>query len=68
MNRAMQLLEKSADWTTVKCSEQTRYGILSGSHKLNNEKIECRFAFGTGVTVRNSEIINILFAAQPVGQ
>lgn len=68
MNKTRQLLEKSDEWTNVECSEQTRYAILSAEHIGSDpERKKCHFTFGTGVAVKNTEIINTLFAAQPVG-
>lgn len=68
MNEALQLMKQSNDWSNVKCTEQSRYGMLLANHKWPNLKPnECRFMFGTGVAVRNTEVINSLFAAQSVG-
>lgn len=61
---AEQLFNKSAEWSEVKCSELTRYGILSVTH--NATKIKCRMIFGTGVPVRNTKVVQSLFDAQPV--
>lgn len=44
--------------------ELTGYCILSAIH--SSSKIQCHFIFGTGVSVRNSEVIKCLFDAQPV--
>lgn len=65
MNDAQKLLSQSGDWLYATCSEQTRYATLSAVHKGTN--IRCHFTFGTGVAVRNTDVINSLFAAQPVG-
>lgn len=66
MNDAQKLLIQSGEWIEAKCSEQTRYAILSAAHKTTN--VKCNFSFGTGVAVRNTEVINSMFAAQPVGR
>lgn len=65
MNEAMKLMQQSNYWTDIKCSEQTRYGILSAVYLPLD--LKCHFTFGTGVGVRNTDIIKSLFAAQPVG-
>lgn len=66
MNEAQKLLaQNNNEWSNAECSEQTRYGILSVTHKATNQK--CQFSFGTGVSVRNTDILNSLFDAQPVG-
>lgn len=65
MNETQKLLQKSEEWSNIECSEHSRYAILSADH--NSEKKKCHFSFGTGVTVKNTEIINAFFAAQPVG-
>lgn len=68
MNETRKLMQKSEEWSNIECSEQSRYAILSADHICSNtEKKKCHFTFGTGVTVKNTEIINSLFAAQPVG-
>lgn len=65
MNETRKLMQNSEIWTNIECSEQSRYAILSADHI--SEKKKCHLTFGTGVTVKNTEIINSLFAAQPVG-
>lgn len=65
MNDTMKLLSINNEWSDAECSEQTRYGILSVTHKATN--LKCNFTFGTGVGVRNTEVVNSLFEAQPVG-
>lgn len=65
MNDVQKILDKSGDWSDTKCSDQTRYAILSAVNKAKN--LKCNFTFGTGVAVRNTDVINTLFAAQPVG-
>lgn len=68
MNETQKLMQKSEEWSNVECSEQSRYAILSAEHVFSNsEKKKCHFRFGTGVAVKNTEIVNSLFAAQPVG-
>lgn len=68
MNEVVKILRKRGNWAKLKCSEQTRYGTLSAEYTSDDLKlIECRFTFGTGVAVKNTEILNSLFAAQPVG-
>lgn len=68
MNETVKLMQKSKEWSNVKCSDQSRYAILSADHiSLDSEKKTCHFTFGTGVAVKNTEIINCLFAAQPIG-
>lgn len=61
---AEELFTKSSIWSDVRCSEQTRYGILSVTH--NATKIRCRMVFGTGVPVRNTLVVQCLFDVQPV--
>lgn len=65
INETLKLMQKSDEWAGIKCSEQSRYGIISADH--TSEKKKCHFRFGTGVAVKNTEIVNGLFAAQPVG-
>lgn len=65
MNAAKKLLEQNMDWTDEECSGITRYSILSATHKATN--LKCNFTFGTGVAVRNCDVIMSLFDAQPVG-
>ncbi|XP_031634243.1 uncharacterized protein LOC116347682 [Contarinia nasturtii] len=66
MDETLKLLQESCDWFNAKCSEQSRYGILSATNSSTNW--ECNFRFGTGVAVRNSDIISTLFEAQPVAR
>lgn len=67
MNVTQKLMEKSEEWSEkVEKSEHSRYAILSAEHIAC--KIRCTFRFGTGVAVKNTEIIKSLFAAQPVGK
>lgn len=69
MNEVQKLIQANAFWSNVKCSEQTRYGILSAIYTSSNStQMNCNFSFGTGVAVVNTEVINSLFAAQPVGE
>lgn len=66
MNTVQNLLKQSnGEWTDISCSEPTRYGILSATYTATKQ--QCNFLFGTGVVVRNTEVINSLFTAQPVG-
>lgn len=58
------ILSESSYWTNVKCSEEHRYGIVFATAKGFKQK--CHFRFGTGVVVRNSEVIAALFDAQPI--
>lgn len=68
MNETVNLMQKSEEWSNVKCSEQSRYAILSADYTgSDSEPKKCHFTFGTGVAVKNTEIVNSLFAAQPVG-
>lgn len=64
MTDVKRILGENNEWSDVKCSEQTRYGVLSATNTKN--KLKCHFRFGTGVVVRNSEVIQCLFEAQPV--
>lgn len=64
ISNAEELFAQSAIWSDVACSDQTRYGILSVTHVPTRTK--CRMIFGTGVPVRNSEVVQCLFDAQPV--
>lgn len=64
MSNVQKILGESNEWSDVKCSEQNRYGVLSAFNKEN--KLKCHFRFGTGVAVRNSEVIKCLLDAQPV--
>lgn len=68
MNETMKLMLENANWSNVRCSEQTRYGILSADYTATQQPMHCNFSFGTGVSVRNTDVINSLFAAQPVGK
>lgn len=65
MNDTVKLMAQSDDWFVQSCSEQTRYGVLSATFKIMN--IKCTFQFGTGVIVRNTDVIKALLDAQPVG-
>lgn len=65
MNDTVKLLAQSDDWFIQGCSEQTRYGVLSATFKIMN--VKCTFQFGTGVIVRNTDVIKALLDAQPVG-
>lgn len=65
MNETQKLLTQSGEWRDAKRTEQTRYAILSAVHA--NTSLQCNFSFGTGVQVRNTEVLSSLFAAQPVG-
>lgn len=68
MNETLKLMRDSEEWSNVECSEQSRYAILSAEHVIpGSENRKCHFTFGTGVAVKNTEIIQSLFAAQPVG-
>lgn len=64
MNDVQKILGENDEWSDVKCSEQTRFGVLSAINTKN--KLKCHFRFGTGVVVRNSDVIKSLFEAQPV--
>ncbi|XP_055299892.1 uncharacterized protein LOC129567252 [Sitodiplosis mosellana] len=66
MNDTLKFLSNSGEWSDAKCSEQTRYGILSATHTATS--LKCNFSFGTGVGVRNTDVINSLFTAQPVAR
>lgn len=74
INDAMKLLQQKDNWSNVHCSEQSRYATLSASYHLSPQSVcspqmlPCKFTFGTGVGVRNTELIESLFAAQPVGE
>lgn len=65
MNDTVKLMQQNSDWKDAKCSEQTRYGILSAIHVPTD--MNCHFTFGTGVGVRNSDVVKCLFNTQPVG-
>lgn len=68
MNELVKLLQTNEEWSNVDCLGISRYDILSADHMgANSEKKKCHFTFGTGVAVKNTEIINSMFAAQPVG-
>lgn len=67
MNATQKLMEASEEWSKVEKSEHSRYAILSADH-IDCKTIRCHFTFGTGVAVKNTEIISSLFAAQPVGK
>lgn len=66
LDKTRELMEKGDDWSNVECSERSRYAILSAEHVGSKRK--CNFTFGTGVAVKNTEIINSFFVAQPVGK
>lgn len=64
MTTVQKILGESNEWSDIKFSEHSRYGVLSAFNTIN--KLKCHFRFGTGVVVRNSEVIKCLFEAQPV--
>lgn len=66
MDNIFHLLTKSSKWMDVKILDCSipRYGILSATH--NTTEINCRFAFSSGAVVRNNDVVNCLFDAQPI--
>lgn len=64
MNDAHKIMVDSNEWSNVKCSEQTRYGILSATHNATN--IDCCFTFGTGVFVRNNDLVKSFLDVQKI--
>lgn len=58
------LIEGKGEWSNVKLTEQSRYGILSAMH--NSTKTNCNFIFGTGVFARNHDLVKCLFNVQQV--
>lgn len=66
MNETQKIMEKSEEWSDVGKSEHSKYAILSAEHIVSKKR--CHFTFGTGVAVKNTEIVDSLFAAQPVGK
>lgn len=68
MNDTLKLMQKSDEWSVINCSDQSRYGILTVDYTCSGaEPKKCRFTFGTGVGVKNTEIVQKIFDAQPVG-
>lgn len=64
MNNVVKVLQNTDKWADVKCSEQSRRGIVSAKYVKLGQR--CHFRFGTGVVVRNSDVIKSLLNAQPV--
>lgn len=56
------LLERSKEWTAITRSGRIRFHTVSATHK--ESKINCRFVSGTGVFVKNNDVVNCLLDAQ----
>lgn len=61
---AVKLFKSSTEWSDVKCTEPSRYGTIYATHAATD--IKCQIIFGTGVPVRNTQVIQCLFTKQPV--
>lgn len=67
MSDTVKLMQNNSEWTNIQLSERARHAILSADHIGSGTSKKCQFTFGTGVAVKNTEIVKGLLDAQIVG-